>query len=101
MAAEKNSTKSTFFNLARHVHESRGPVQSLLEETSMQRRSWLALAALAASAFTSPLAWSQGKDIKIAHVYSRTGPLEAYGKQTMTGLTMGFEYATGGTMTVN
>ncbi|MEJ6022759.1 substrate-binding domain-containing protein [Ramlibacter sp. PS4R-6] len=67
----------------------------------MQRRSWLALAAIAASAFTTPFAFGQAKDIKIAHIYSRTGPLEAYGKQTQTGLQMGFEYATGGTMQVN
>ncbi|MWO20052.1 ABC transporter substrate-binding protein, partial [Escherichia coli] len=38
--------------------------------------------------------------IRIAHVYSKTGPLEAYGKQTQTGLMMGLDYATGGTMTV-
>ncbi|WP_431259197.1 substrate-binding domain-containing protein [Roseateles chitinivorans] len=43
---------------------------------------------------------AQGKDIRIAHVYSRTGPLEAYGKQTQTGFLMGLDYATGGTMTV-
>jgi branched-chain amino acid transport system substrate-binding protein len=67
----------------------------------MQRRTWVALAALAATAFTAPLAFSQSKDIKIAHIYSRTGPLEAYGKQTATGLMMGLEYATGGTMMVN
>ena len=67
----------------------------------MDRRTWLALAALAASAFTAPLAFGQAKDIKIAHIYSRTGPLEAYGKQTQTGLAMGFEYATNGTMAVN
>jgi branched-chain amino acid transport system substrate-binding protein len=67
----------------------------------MQRRTWVALAALAASAFALPPAFAQGKDIKIAHVYSRTGPLEAYGKQTQTGLMMGLEYATNGTMTVN
>lgn len=66
----------------------------------MQRRTWVA-AALAAATLCSPLAWAQGKDIKIAHVYSRTGPLEAYGKQTQTGLMMGLEYATNGTMTVN
>ncbi|MBK0392973.1 substrate-binding domain-containing protein [Ramlibacter algicola] len=65
----------------------------------MQRRTW-ALAALAAT-LASPLAFAQGKDLKIAHVYSRTGPLEAYGKQTQTGLMMGFDYATGGTMMVN
>ena len=67
----------------------------------MHRRTWVALAALAASAFTIPTALAQAKDIKIAHIYSRTGPLEAYGKQTQTGLMMGLDYATGGTMTVN
>jgi branched-chain amino acid transport system substrate-binding protein len=67
----------------------------------MQRRTWVALAALAASTFAVPLAFGQAKEIKIAHVYSRTGPLEAYGKQTQTGLMMGLDYATGGTMTVN
>jgi len=41
------------------------------------------------------------KDIRIAHVYDKTGPLEAYAKQTQTGLIMGLDYATGGTMTVN
>ncbi len=63
------------------------------------RRSLLAVAALAALA--SPLALAQGKgEIRIAHVYSKTGPLEAYGKQTSTGFMMGLDYATGGTMTV-
>ena len=42
-----------------------------------------------------------GQDVKIAHVYDKTGPLEAYAKQTQTGLMMGLEYGTGGTMTVN
>jgi branched-chain amino acid transport system substrate-binding protein len=59
----------------------------------------LALAAafpLAALAQAGPA----GKDIKIAHVYSKTGALEAYGKQTATGFAMGLDYATGGTMTV-
>ncbi|KQT10310.1 substrate-binding domain-containing protein [Ramlibacter sp. Leaf400] len=68
----------------------------------MQRRTWVALAALATTAFATPFTLAQSKgDIKIAHIYSRTGPLEAYGKQTQTGLLMGLEYATGGTMTVN
>jgi branched-chain amino acid transport system substrate-binding protein len=56
---------------------------------------WLAVPALAMAA---GLAGAQ--DIKIAHVYDKTGPLEAYAKQTQTGLMMGFEYATGGTMQV-
>ena len=46
-----------------------------------------------------PGRFAQG-EIRIAHVYCKTGPLEAYGKQTQTGLMMGLEYATGGTMTV-
>ena len=41
------------------------------------------------------------QDIKIAHVYDKTGTLEAYAKQTQTGLMMGLSYATGGTMKVN
>ncbi|HMN65385.1 MAG TPA: substrate-binding domain-containing protein [Burkholderiaceae bacterium] len=41
------------------------------------------------------------KDIKIAHVYSKTGFLAAYGAQTQTGLMLGFDYATNGTMMVN
>jgi len=58
-------------------------------------------AAVAALVVSLPAA-AQGKgDIRIAHVYSKTGPLEAYGKQTQTGLMMGLDYATGGTMTVN
>jgi len=56
-----------------------------------------------ASAFTvaPATALAQGKgEIRIAHVYSKTGPLEAYGKQTQTGLMMGLDYATNGTMMV-
>ena len=65
------------------------------------RRSVLAATALAVSALALPLAaLAQGKEIKIAHIYSKTGPLEAYGKQTATGFMMGLDYATGGTMTV-
>jgi branched-chain amino acid transport system substrate-binding protein len=40
------------------------------------------------------------QDLKIAHVYDKTGPLEAYAKQSHIGLMMGLEYATGGTMQV-
>lgn len=65
----------------------------------MQRRSLVALAAL--SAAVSLPAFSQSKEIRIAHVYSKTGPLEAYGKQTQTGLIMGLQYATQGSMTID
>ena len=45
------------------------------------------------------LGWA-ADEIRIAHVYSKTGPLEAYGKQTAVGFNMGLDYATGGTMMV-
>ena len=66
----------------------------------MYRRTLIALAALASTAFASPFALSQSGEIRIAHVYSKTGPLEAYGKQTAVGFMMGLDYATGGTMAV-
>lgn len=40
------------------------------------------------------------KDFTIAHVYDKTGALEAYAKQTHNGLMLGLEYATDGTMEV-
>ena len=58
------------------------------------------LLAAATLACVSGLAFAQAKEIKIAHVYDKTGALEAYAKQTQVGLMMGLEYATGGTMTV-
>jgi branched-chain amino acid transport system substrate-binding protein len=56
---------------------------------------WVATAALAAA---TSLAFAQAKELKIAHIYGKTGPLEAYAKQSHTGLMMGLEYLTGGKM---
>ena len=64
----------------------------------MQRRHLIALSTLT-WALAAP-AIAQTGEVRIAHVYSKTGPLEAYGKQTQTGLMMGLDYATGGTMMV-
>ena len=58
-----------------------------------------ALALCAGFAAYAGLAAAQ--DIKIAHVYDKTGPLEAYAKQSSIGLMLGLEYATAGTMSVN
>ncbi|MFZ4481438.1 MAG: substrate-binding domain-containing protein, partial [Rhodoferax sp.] len=70
----------------------------------MIRRTWVARTTLGAVAIAcslaAPLALGQSKEIKIAHIYSKTGPLEAYGKQTATGFMMGLDYATGGTMMI-
>lgn len=62
------------------------------------RRALLAASLALALPFA---AVAQGKgDIKIALLAGKTGPLEAYAKQTSVGFMMGLEYATGGTMTV-
>jgi len=61
--------------------------------------SALAVAALVLALPLAVRAQAKG-EIRIAHVYSKSGPLEAYGKQTQTGLMLGLEYATGGTMAV-
>jgi branched-chain amino acid transport system substrate-binding protein len=62
-----------------------------------QLTRWLAAAGLALAA-TGALA--QAREIRIAHVYDKTGALEAYAKQSQAGLMMGLEYATGGKMEV-
>ena len=66
----------------------------------MHRRTLVALAILAAGAFTSFAAIAQSKEIRIALIASKTGPLEAYAKQTIVGFQMGLDYATGGSMMV-
>ncbi|MBL8510670.1 MAG: substrate-binding domain-containing protein [Betaproteobacteria bacterium] len=48
----------------------------------------------------STLATAQGKDIRIALIHDKSGPLEVYMKQTQVGFQMGLDYATGGTMTI-
>ncbi len=65
--------------------------------------SWLAAAALAttltALPFGTALAQNKG-EVKIALIASKSGPLEAYAKQTIVGFNLGLDYATGGTMMV-
>jgi branched-chain amino acid transport system substrate-binding protein len=62
----------------------------------MKRLTTLFAAAMLAG--TTSLAFAQ--DIKIALITDKTGPLEAYAKQTQAGFMLGLEYATGGSMTV-
>ncbi len=59
----------------------------------------VALAGLVPALMISAPAMAQ--DIKIALITSKTGPLEAYAKQTETGFMMGLEYLTKGTMALN
>ena len=62
--------------------------------------SGFALSAVVLALPGSALAQPATKEIRIAHIHSLTGPLEAYGKQTTVGFALGLDYATGGTMTV-
>lgn len=54
--------------------------------------------------FSGALALTAGAgaaEIRIAHVYGKTGPFEAYAEQSHNGLMMGLEYATEGSMMVD
>jgi branched-chain amino acid transport system substrate-binding protein len=55
---------------------------------------------LAAATLAGAATLASAQDIKIAHIYGKTGPFEAYAKQTQTGLMLGIEYATSGSMAV-
>lgn len=61
-------------------------------------RLTLAAALLAAGSVT--VTATAAETLKIAHVYDKTGPLEAYAKQSSTGLMLGLDYLTGGTLEV-
>ena len=61
----------------------------------------LAARLVAAASLAALAAGAASAEIRIAHVYGKTGPLEAYAKQSHTGLMMGLEYATGGTMEID
>jgi branched-chain amino acid transport system substrate-binding protein len=64
----------------------------------------LSMAALAAGAIllacSSSRAYAGSGEIRIAHVYSKTGPLESFARQNHDGLMMALSYATEGTMTI-
>lgn len=62
--------------------------------------SMLKAAGLAVALTGLVAAPAMAQDIKIALIASKTGPLEAYAKQTETGFMMGLEYLTKGTMTL-
>ena len=68
----------------------------------MNRKFPIAALLLGALSMLPLTAAAQAKagEIRIAHINGKTGPLEAYAKQSSIGFTMGLDYATGGTMTV-
>jgi branched-chain amino acid transport system substrate-binding protein len=68
----------------------------------MNRKFPIAALLLGALSMLPLTASAQAKagEIRIAHINGKTGPLEAYAKQSSVGFTMGLDYATGGTMMV-
>jgi len=62
--------------------------------------SFFIRALVATASFALVAGAARADDLKVALIYGRTGPLEAYAKQTETGLRMGLEYATKGKMEV-
>ncbi|QHE76970.1 substrate-binding domain-containing protein [Hydrogenophaga sp. PBL-H3] len=65
-----------------------------------RRLAVIAFACTAAFGASMAMAQASKGEIRIAHIHSKTGPLEAYAKQTQAGLMMGLSYATQGTMMV-
>jgi len=80
------------------ISDARNSSYAFNQETPMKPMK-LAVTAIA-GLLTVFLGESFAQEIRIAHIYSKTGPLEAYGKQTATGFMLGLEYATKGSMTV-
>ena len=79
---------------------SNDPMETL-RMPHLHRRALIAATAFASTLALGLPALAKGKtDFKIALIASKTGPLEAYAKQTIVGFQMGLEYATGGTMAV-
>src|SRR5215471_12287727 len=71
-----------------------------LRRGSMGRATAASLTAILASAFSVglPSAAALAKDIKVCLIAGKTGPLEAYAKQTENGFMLGLEYLTKNTM---
>ncbi len=70
-----------------------------MRQGRMGGKGWIAVGATLAALWVTP-AHADDSQIKIALIADKTGPLEAYAKQTSAGFAMGLDYATGGTMTV-
>ena len=64
-------------------------------------KRWIVAAAAAVGCWIAPQAMAQqDKPIKIALIASKTGPSEAYARDTERGLRLGLEYLTQGSMTL-
>ena len=60
----------------------------------------LAASLLCVLAGCQPAVTTNAPEIRIGFIFDKTGPLEAYVKQTQAGFQMGLDYATAGSMTI-
>lgn len=65
-----------------------------------RRQTWMVSALLAGAMLAAMSATAEAKDIKVCLIAGKTGPLEAYAKQTENGFMMGLEFLTKGTMKI-
>lgn len=70
--------------------------QQLIGGTFMQRVALFLLACITALHVSN----TDAEEVRIGFVFDKTGPLEAYFKQTQAGFQMGLDYATGGSMMI-
>jgi ABC-type branched-subunit amino acid transport system substrate-binding protein len=70
-------------------------------EESIKKVIKAVMASIAFTAAVGAFGTARAEDITIAHVYGKTGALEAYAKQSHDGLLLGLEYATDGTMEID
>src|SRR5436305_7191743 len=80
--------------------KGKAAIQRAPGRMGMRQLTILGLAAVALTT-TVPVESIWAADFKIALIHGRTGPLEAYAKQTEVGVRLGLEYATSGTMTLD
>ena len=71
-----------------------------LFSTAVSAAAALVVAGLAVTAAHSQTPAQPKGEVKIALISSKSGPLEAFSKQTITGFNLGLDYATGGTLMV-
>src|SRR5579872_4341840 len=74
----------------------RGPGENI-----MKKLQWIAFGAALAGLWSAAALAADSGPVKIALIADKTGPLEAYAKQTSAGFAIGLDYATGGTMMVD
>jgi ABC-type branched-subunit amino acid transport system substrate-binding protein len=94
---KKDARGGANFGSSRKHHSLRGLAE---DQENIMKLHWMAFGAALAGLWSAPALAADSGPVKIALIADKTGPLEAYAKQTSAGFAMGLAYATGGTMEV-